>query len=457
MDVPMERVREIAMRLQRGGVGYYPTAGTPFVHLDVGGVRAWPRMSYDQLARLFPDGKTVHIPSNGHPLAGYEQARAELQARNGTSLPTVTQVKSKGFFATLFGLRDDEDAAPPAAPAATGRVPRAPRVGGNSRVAAFIERARTTNSAVRASPTAVAANGNDASGAAFYRSETARQAASLGRAQSNLPRGATAIGPAPVTVSAPPSATPPAPAPPGVVANLDLRPAPDGRTALADAPLPPRRPADLAADGTLAEDVPLPPSRPVEFARASGEPPAAAASPMRAARSGLPAVITTGSSAPVVASLVRNGGAMAFAPSETRGLPDSFLTPPPQPRRPGGPGLHASAGAPVQPVGLRAVGLRAALHERPAPVAARLDQSNYRLLTSPEAIGRSPAAAGSAPADARRHDALRVNVAALVLERPAGLASRFDATAGDLSYAGFSGPAVRPLTQIEGPAAKRRD
>ena len=58
VDVSMSRVREIAMRLHRGGVGYYPTAGTPFVHLDVGSVRAWPRMSYDQLARLFPDGKT---------------------------------------------------------------------------------------------------------------------------------------------------------------------------------------------------------------------------------------------------------------------------------------------------------------------------------------------------------------------------------------------------------------
>ena len=47
------------MRLQHGGVGWYPSAN--FVHLDVGGVRSWPRMSYDELARLFPDGKTVHV------------------------------------------------------------------------------------------------------------------------------------------------------------------------------------------------------------------------------------------------------------------------------------------------------------------------------------------------------------------------------------------------------------
>ncbi len=109
VDVPMSRIREIAMRLQRGGVGFYPTAGTPFVHMDVGGVRHWPRMSYDQLARLFPDGKTVHIPSNGQPLPGYEMARAELESRGDNfNYPTAGEVKSKGFFAWLFGGGDDD-------------------------------------------------------------------------------------------------------------------------------------------------------------------------------------------------------------------------------------------------------------------------------------------------------------------------------------------------------------
>ncbi|HRK25514.1 MAG TPA: DUF882 domain-containing protein, partial [Beijerinckiaceae bacterium] len=85
-DVSMAKVREIGMRLQRGGVGYYPTAGTPFVHLDVGSVRSWPRMPRNQLERLFPDGKTVHIPADGTPLAGYEAALAEIQTRGGSAL-----------------------------------------------------------------------------------------------------------------------------------------------------------------------------------------------------------------------------------------------------------------------------------------------------------------------------------------------------------------------------------
>jgi len=93
--MPMSHIREIGMRMQRGGVGYYPTANTPFVHLDVGNVRSWPRMSYDQLVRLFPDGKTVHLPTNGQPLPGYEQARAEIEARGDGAFVTAPRKKSR--------------------------------------------------------------------------------------------------------------------------------------------------------------------------------------------------------------------------------------------------------------------------------------------------------------------------------------------------------------------------
>ena len=66
-NMSMEKVREIGMKLQRGGVGYYGASN--FVHLDVGSVRAWPRLSCDQLARLFPDGKTVRLAADGRTLA----------------------------------------------------------------------------------------------------------------------------------------------------------------------------------------------------------------------------------------------------------------------------------------------------------------------------------------------------------------------------------------------------
>ncbi|MCF4099624.1 DUF882 domain-containing protein [Maritalea mediterranea] len=77
--VPVSKLRQVAMKKHVGGVGYYPSSGSPFVHLDTGSVRAWPRMTTAQLKRIFPDGKTMHIPSNGVLLSksGYAAAKSE--------------------------------------------------------------------------------------------------------------------------------------------------------------------------------------------------------------------------------------------------------------------------------------------------------------------------------------------------------------------------------------------
>ena len=117
-DVPLEQIRYAGLRLQRGGVGFYPTSGSPFVHLDTGSIRHWPRMTHDQLARVFPDGRTVHVPSDGNPLKGYELARADIEKRgNGDDAST----KSKpSLFAALFrGKSNDEDDEGAAAPVAS--------------------------------------------------------------------------------------------------------------------------------------------------------------------------------------------------------------------------------------------------------------------------------------------------------------------------------------------------
>lgn len=86
--VPLEQLREIGLRLQRGGVGFYPTSGSPFVHMDTGGVRMWPRMTRNELMRVFPDGRTVYLPTDGHPLPGYAVAMADLRKRGQN--PTAT-------------------------------------------------------------------------------------------------------------------------------------------------------------------------------------------------------------------------------------------------------------------------------------------------------------------------------------------------------------------------------
>ena len=93
--VPLEKLREIGLRMQVGGVGYYPTSGSPFVHMDTGGVRMWPRMTREQLVRVFPQGKTLYIPSDGRPLPGYDMALAAYKARLWGATP-VTLAENGG-------------------------------------------------------------------------------------------------------------------------------------------------------------------------------------------------------------------------------------------------------------------------------------------------------------------------------------------------------------------------
>ena len=124
--VPLEKIREVGLRLQRGGVGFYPTSGSPFVHMDTGTIRHWPRMTHDQLAKVFPDGRTVHIPSDGQPLRGYALALADVERRGGQpsemSLAAAREAgvmtanfepgnprPKRSIFARLFGSHKDAD------------------------------------------------------------------------------------------------------------------------------------------------------------------------------------------------------------------------------------------------------------------------------------------------------------------------------------------------------------
>ncbi|KAF5884081.1 DUF882 domain-containing protein [Rhizobium sp. PEPV16] len=112
-DVKLATLRAIGMKMQVGGVGFYPKSGSPFVHMDVGGVRAWPRMSRDELVRLFPNGNTIHIPADGKPLPGYQQAMADYKRRGSGSQIQIASAsesapKHKTLFAALFGGGADE-------------------------------------------------------------------------------------------------------------------------------------------------------------------------------------------------------------------------------------------------------------------------------------------------------------------------------------------------------------
>ncbi|MEH3119654.1 MAG: DUF882 domain-containing protein [Methylorubrum populi] len=227
-DASIDQIRATGMRMQRGGVGWYPRSGSPFVHLDVGSVRSWPRMSHDQLARLFPDGKTVHLPADGKPLGRYEEARAEILARGGTVLGYTAVASAdeiddgpglKGFFASLFGGGSAADAPP----AALANAP-AP------------SKARTKPSIAVAS-----ADPADGAGAAQAMAYAAPNASEALRATSPRRDGASAKE----------------------LLTGEIEQA-------VVAPLPPRRPSELAVVAA-ALTIPLPPQRPVQLASLDGE------------------------------------------------------------------------------------------------------------------------------------------------------------------------------------------
>ncbi|MCV0429818.1 MAG: DUF882 domain-containing protein, partial [Roseibium sp.] len=94
--VNLSKLRATGLRKEVGGVGYYPRSGSPFVHMDTGRVRHWPKMSRSQLAKVFPNGKTLHIPSDGKPMGGYKLALAESKSgKKGSTRPTIVASNSR--------------------------------------------------------------------------------------------------------------------------------------------------------------------------------------------------------------------------------------------------------------------------------------------------------------------------------------------------------------------------
>lgn len=95
--VPVKRLREIGLKMQAGGVGYYPGSRTPFVHMDTGRVRHWPRMTPKQVAALFPDGKTLHKDTRGRHGRQYAKALAEYEARKSKIIQPLSKSKRTLF------------------------------------------------------------------------------------------------------------------------------------------------------------------------------------------------------------------------------------------------------------------------------------------------------------------------------------------------------------------------
>ncbi len=470
-EMSMEKIREIGMRMQRGGVGYYPSSN--FVHLDVGNVRHWPRMNYDQLVRLFPDGKTVHIPSNGQPLARYEEARAEIEANGGTAIALAdTQPKSKGFFAWLFGSGNSggEDDAEEVASASKAHVTRTASRGGRSAPGEAGATAFVASAAAPASQTLA-----ERYGAAHPTQDTAPVAAPVASQQVSSQQVASLS-----------AQTVPIPKP--------REPADDTSTASDDAapfgaitPIPPRRPTELRASELMAMDeVPLPPVRPGQLLTMASM----GANEATASIANESWKLAGKKNEPAKNDMAQNNAAPAPVPPKPDVIANMILRstpePAPQDRAPlpafithgpervtVTPAQMLAYAAPVAPLPARSsvtsdvdaaptapipalrtavlsrtntAPLRGAAANRHAPiVSARLDGSNFRSLTSDVSETQAPTQSVLGPTPYGLRAAAQVKSGTLSDHPSANYVTHFAATATELETAHFTGRSVASL------------
>jgi uncharacterized protein YcbK (DUF882 family) len=440
-DAATARVREAGMRLQRGGVGFYPGAHTPFVHLDAGSVRSWPRMTRDQLVRLFPDEKTVHLPADGQPLGGYEIAKAEILAGGGAvagyaaaDLDEGAVISSgrKSLWASLFGGDEEE---------ADARPTRGRRAAPKPQPAVM----------AYASPNPYA-DSNASDGGRFavaVAPAPATRSLAQERAERLSPRApeppeAQAV--APVNAAAAPPPPPP--------------PAQDKRPALVDAPLPLARPRGLtvpgeaegavqvaalpAAGGALAFAqatagadqklvlAALPPRRPGEIAPPvetviAGKPTNAPLPPLRPAA--LAGFALAGQSTPLPVQAAALRGSEAAQP-EGRLV---AVTHPLPPSRPGGsPAVSVAVATPARPA--------------PTPIEAQYDSDRAGLDSLFATVTRAPASAGRSVNVATARARTTAPAASPIAgPSPAAALGFSHAEPNDARTGSFSGPAVKPL------------
>jgi uncharacterized protein YcbK (DUF882 family) len=112
--VPLEQIRAVGLYLQRGGVGFYPTSGSPFVHLDTGNVRHWPPIAPDDMPRLMAEGQKLHDAAETTAVASSRHQPAVLAQLGGRSAPDKDPAARKPA-ATVVAQADKPIAQPTAA------------------------------------------------------------------------------------------------------------------------------------------------------------------------------------------------------------------------------------------------------------------------------------------------------------------------------------------------------
>ncbi len=442
-DTPTARIREAGMRLQRGGVGFYPGAHNPFVHLDAGSVRSWPRMTRDQLVRLFPDEKTVHLPADGKPLGGYDVAMAEIVAGGGSVMGYASTENDEGaimasgrksLWSALFG-GDDEEA--DARPTRGRRAAPKPQ----PTVMAYANNSYSDSNASDGGRFALAAVAPEPASRSLGRERAERlapRAAEPPETQAVAPVNAAAAPPPqdnrPALVDAPlPLARPRGltlPQQPGEAdgaVQVAALPASGGALAFAPQPgladqrlilaaLPPRRPGEIAAvsEPVIAgkpTNAPLPPARPAAFASLM-----------------LPQFST--------ASSAGLRGTDALTAAVPAAVPEGKLvtvTHPLPPSRPQSGGVTVAASvAPTRPA--------------PTPIEQQYDADRSNLDSLFAAVSRSlPPAGRTVTVATARAKATAPATTPIAGPSPAAALGFSHAEPSDARTGSFSGPAVRAL------------
>jgi len=124
-DVSVKKLRNSALVREAGGVGYYPKSGLPFVHVDTGRVRHWPKIRRQELAALFPDGKSQHVPSDGRPITSRDSriALARLDKKIDDFIARKSKIKLPPKM-MMAGFTPPAMKWPKADPATTVSIPR---------------------------------------------------------------------------------------------------------------------------------------------------------------------------------------------------------------------------------------------------------------------------------------------------------------------------------------------
>ncbi len=440
-DVSMATVRDIGLRLQNGGVGYYPRANNPWVHLDTGGVRHWPKVSREHLVRLFPDERTVHIPRDGKPLAGFETARAIIEARGGTvssGYIDIAEGRATGrtLFQILFGGGEGDD---------DGDVVASRGKKGRTAVAS-----RNRNTQMAALP-----DQGEGNALAFFNQPNSN-ASVAARQEAPALRPARPTRPTPIEEPKPATAAPETPKPaeqkpaeqPKPVAVAALQPGgqqvplttradaeAQDKGKLVQVSLPPRRPANFAELVAAASGKPilvtvqLPPSRPTAFASASPETPAAPAEekPIQTASIGRPVNVMLPQPRPAAPAALQTAALQTAAVGlRTEPLPAAASSFAPQPAPPAGRIIPAAPAA------------QTAAPSRPA--APQIEAKDRKGLDS--LIAQVAMASG----DSKVAPVATPSVAAISAVRT--VTGRFEPKRDDTpASGGFTGSAIRPMGQ----------